>query len=125
MVEKQMVICYRSVMTPERHHIPGWARKERQRDLEWIRENLHIFLPAAGAAFQETGRGAIVVDVTSRPTGEGHPFSYFPQEVLEQYEDKDINRMMKEYNPAEEFVVVLLKSKNRTSTYRVQPQQKR
>ena len=108
-------------MSPERRKIPGWARKERIGDLGWIAENLHIFWPAAEDSFKELGRGAIVVDITSRPTGEGNPFGYLSQEMLEEEDDEDIQRMVREYDPEREFVVVLLKSENRTSTYRVGP----
>ena len=107
-------------MTPDRP-LPGWARRERQSDLDWIVANLHVFVPVAEAAFKELGRGAIVVDTTSRPTREGNPFGYFPQEQLLQYEDEDINRLVREYDPETEFVVVLLKPSDRTSSYRVQP----
>ncbi len=55
------------------------------------------------------GRGAIVVDTASRPTGEGHPFGYFPQEVVEEGNDKDIKRLVHEYDPTIEIIVVLLK----------------
>jgi hypothetical protein len=104
----------------ERGGIPEWARKERRRDLEWIRENLYVFKPTAEKAYKELGRGVIVVDTTSRPTGEGNPFAYFPKEIIEEGEDEDTKRMVNEYNPESEFVIMLLKSEERTSTYRVQ-----
>ncbi len=105
-------------MTPE---MPDWARRERQRDMQWIRENLHVFVPAARAAFKEQGRGAIVVDTTKQPIkGMGNPLAYFPQAVIEAGSDEDTKRMVREYNPQEEFVVVLLNLRERASTYRVQ-----
>jgi hypothetical protein len=102
-----------------RRRHPEWARRERASDLAWIRENLDVLWPAAEQAYEDVGRGAIVVDTTQRPTGQGHPFGYFPQEDLQKYEDEDINRMMEEYDPSWEMVTVLLKPQNRTSTYRV------
>jgi len=116
-------------MTAEnkRHHhnpnnnIPDWARRERGHDMEWIGENLHIFWPTATAAFEKQGRGAIVVDTTVQPIpGRGNPFGYFPQAVVETGDNEDIKRMVREYDPQHELVVVLLKSAERTSTYRVQ-----
>jgi hypothetical protein len=104
----------------ERGGIPDWARRERGRDLEWIKENLHIFQPAAKNAYKELGRGAIVVDTTSRPTGEGNPFAYFPQEIIAEGDDEDTKRMVSEYNPKDEIVILLLKSGDRSSTYRIQ-----
>ena len=62
----------------ERGRFPAWAERGRAGDLAWIRENLHVFWPAAQQGQEEFGRGAIVVDTTSRPTGEGHPFGYLP-----------------------------------------------
>ncbi len=64
---------------------------------------------------------AIIVDATSRPTGEGHPFGYFPQSFIEQYEYDDIKRMVRDYDPDNELVVVMLKPEDHISTYRVQP----
>ena len=95
-------------MTLERGHIPDRAVRERQRDMEWIGENLLIFGPVAAAAFDEEGRGAIVVDITSRPTGQGHPFGYVLQAEVEELDDEDIRRMVREYDPDHEFVVVML-----------------
>jgi hypothetical protein len=102
------------------HGIPEWARRERQRDLDWIADNFHVFGPAATAAFRAQGRGAIVVDTTLRPTDAGHPFGFYPQAFLEDQGDEDVNRMVKEYDPAKEMVVVMLKPQHRMSTYRVQ-----
>ena len=107
-------------MTPEQTDIPDWARHERESDFGWIGENLHVFWPVATKAFSEEGRGAIVVDTTSRPTGEGHPFGYFPQDAIETGDDEDIKRLVREYDPEHELVVVMLKPNDKTSTYRVQ-----
>lgn len=102
-----------------RKRLPEWAERERAGDLEWIGENLHVFWPVAQQAYEELGRGAIVVDITSRPTGEGHPFGYFPQEAIEEQGDEDAIRMVVEYDPTWEMVTVLLKTEDRVSTYRV------
>jgi hypothetical protein len=107
-------------MTPENPDIPDWARRERQADLGWIAENLDVFSAIASVAFENSGRGAIVVDTTSQAMpGAGHPFGYFSQEQIEELGDEDTSRMVTEYEPAQEFVVVLLKPKDRASTYRV------
>ena len=51
----------------------------------------------------------IVVDVTSRPVpGAGHPFATFDRETIEGQDDEDITCMVAEYDPAQEFEVVLL-----------------
>jgi hypothetical protein len=51
--------------------------------------------------------------------GAGHPFGYFSQDQIEELGDEDTNRMVTEYEPAQEFVVVLLKPQDRASTYRL------
>jgi hypothetical protein len=108
-------------MTPERRKIPDWAQRERLRDFEWIGENLESFWPLAKEVSKESGRGAIVVDTTSQPTeGKGHPFGYFSQADLAQLEDEDTDRMLKNYDPEKEFVILLIKPGDRTSTYRIQ-----
>ena len=72
-------------------------------------ENLDVFSAIASLAFENEGRGAIVADVTSQPVpGAGHPFAYFNQETIEGQDDEDVTRIVAEYDPAEEFVVVLL-----------------
>lgn len=103
----------------ERRDFPEWAARERAGDLTWIQENLHVFWPAAQRGHQDFGRGALVVDTTSRPTGAGHPFAYLPEGGIEKMDDQDALRMVRAYDPTWEFVTVLLKSQERVSTYRV------
>ena len=112
--------------THRKPDVPAWAQKERQADKGWISENFHIFWPAATVGFEEIGRGAIVVDTTSQPIqGAGNPFAYFPQAFMESYDDEDTQRMVQGYDPQKEFVVMLLKNHDRTSTYRIRLQSKR
>jgi hypothetical protein len=106
---------------PEREqgNLPDWVEQERAGDMAWIKENLHVFWPAAQLGFETVGRGAVVVDTTARPTGAGHPFGYLDQVALEQGWDEDIRQMVNEYDPSWEMVTSLLKSQERVSTYRV------
>jgi hypothetical protein len=107
-------------MTPERQKKPDWAHQERQTDFAWISWNLDVFWAAGTAAFEDVGQGAIAGDTTSLPVpGAGHPFGYLPREQIGKYGDEDTKRMAVEYNPAQELVLVLLKSNERSSTYRV------
>jgi hypothetical protein len=106
-------------MIPENPKIPDWAQQERQADLNWVAQNLDVFWTAATVAFEDVGRGAIVVDTTSEPIpGAGNPFAYFSQERIEERGNEDTQRMVGEYDPTQELVLVLLKS-GRISTYRV------
>jgi hypothetical protein len=83
------------------------------------RRRQRIFWPAAQQQYRALGRGAIVVDTTVRPTGAGHPFAYYPQTHINETGDEDARRMVREYDPAAEMVVVLLKPKDRVSVYRM------
>ncbi|SRR6266496_1159364 len=114
-------------MTPEwgAPDIPDWAKEERQSDLAWIAENRSSFWPAAQAQFAAHGRGVIVVDTTVQPDpNTGNPMYYIPQEMAEKTDDEDTKRMLREYAPKREFVVLLVKPEGRVSTYRVQPVQR-
>ena len=107
---------------PERRQrppLPEWAAKERLSDMAWIAENLHLFWPAAQAAFTELGRGAITVDTTDSSTGDGHPFWYLTQEQISTLGDTDAARMVVAYDPSWELITMLLKIEERVSTYRI------
>ena len=106
-------------MGAEKTELTDWAAKEREADLDWIEENLHIFIPVAQSEYDENGRGAIIVNASERAEGKGHPFGYLPQANIEEFEDEEVIRMVREYDPKQELVIVLLKPKNRESTYRV------
>jgi hypothetical protein len=111
-------------MSPEPiRHFPNWAERERQGDLRWIGENVHILWPAAHTGFETLGRGAITVDTTIKPVpGLINPFTYLSQAELQPLRDQDMERIVRQYDPTKELVVVLFKTQQRTSTYRIQPQ---
>jgi hypothetical protein len=110
-------------MAPERKpHIPEWARRERLADLAWIAENMQEFWAAAQRGFAEFGRGAIAVDTTAQPDPRrGNPMYYLPQEQLPSLgiAGEDEIRMVAEYEPAWQFVAMLIKEQNRVSSYQV------
>jgi hypothetical protein len=99
--------------------MPEWAMRERIGDLAWIENNLPVFWPIAQAGYEALGRGALVVDTTLRVGDRGHPFLYFTHEQIIQSGDPDALRMVTAYDPAWEFVAVLLKDRDRVSSYRV------
>jgi hypothetical protein len=49
----------------------------------------------------------------------GHPMMYVPQEVIAEKGDEDALRVVGEYDPGWELVVILLKPRERESIYRV------
>ena len=110
-------------MGAERPQLPDWAREEREGDLAWINDHVPLFELASRIAYEGSGRGAIVADTTAQPVpGLGYPFGYLTREQLDEHGDEDTQRMVREYEPDAEFVVVLLKEEGRSSTYRVRTQ---
>jgi hypothetical protein len=107
-------------MSPEIPNSPDQAHQERQIDLDHIGEKLDQFRATAMSAFVASGRGAIFVDTTFEPSpGAGHPFAYLAQEQVDEIGHEDTKRLVTEYDPVQELVVVLLKPGDRISTYRV------
>ena len=106
-------------MPVERPSLPDWAERERTGDMRWIAENMHVLWPAAQTSYAAEGRGAIVVDTTSRPTGAGNPFLYVAEEGIERMKDADALRMVRAYDPTWELVTMLIKKERRLSTYRI------
>lgn len=103
-----------------RSHIPQWAERERLSDLAWLAENLHVLWPAAKAGFEELGRGAITVDTTLEPIpGKGNPMWYLTQQQVTESFTQDEIRMVANYDPIWQLVIILLKAQNRTSAYRM------
>lgn len=104
-----------------RRNIPNWAERQRQADLAWIAENLFVLWPAAQSQFKIFGRGAVVVDTTVLPVkGAGHPIAYFPEAMVIELGSEDERRLVAQYNPEAELVVILLKPGGRVSGYRLQ-----
>jgi len=104
---------------PESTRFPSWAERERVNDMAWIRGNLHVLWPAARAGYEGSGRGALLIDTTSSPTGSGHPLWYAALKIVEQSGVKDAIRMVRGYEPSWEMVTVLFKKHERVSTYRI------
>ncbi len=116
--------------------LPDWAQKERVGDLAWIGENLHILWPAAQHSYAEQGRGAIIIDTTTRVSHQegagnpvshppearatqGNPIFYMTEAGIEEMNDADALRMVRGYEPSWEMVTMLFKIEGRVSTYRV------
>ena len=97
---------------------------EGKRDLAWIEENLPLFWQTAVQGARLMGRGAIMVDVEGRPMGSKNLFTYFSLEELARFEDAEMQRLVRQYRPDDEFVLILLKPEARTRSYQIQPQRR-
>lgn len=101
--------------------VPDWARLQREADLDWIGEILPILWPLAQAQFKAYGRGAVVIDTTSVPLeGAGHPIMYCPASLINETGSEDERRMVAQYDPNKELLVILIKQGYTVSTYRLQ-----
>ena len=99
------------------------SRRERQSDQRLIQANGEEYFVTATSGFKVYGRGAVWVDTTTEVVDGGHPVDYLPQSKM--HEDDHVTRLVKDYDPTTEFVVLLVKSKGdigRTSAYRIQAQ---
>ena len=63
----------------ERQQPSHQSPSEKRHDLDWITENRDIFWLSATTAFEEIGRGALLVDLIHEPLEHGHPFSYYAE----------------------------------------------
>lgn len=106
-------------MSTERHRLTDWKAFSEDADRAWIRENIESFSALAMEQFDELGPGAILVDTLSKNEVTGHPFWYLPQAAFEAMDDDNTLALMREIDPAEELIVILIKSGNLSSTYRV------
>ena len=113
--------CSHLTMSVEQQPIPDWATHEREKDLGWIQQNLEIFWQTARKGAVVVGRGALVVDVAVKPMGEENYFTYISQADIERFEDEESLRLIQQYEPETEFVIMLLKLKERTSSYQIRP----
>ena len=70
---------------------------DKAADLKLIADNWETLLPAAELAFEEQGRGTLLVDTTRIENG-GYPFKYVGLTSLPN-DDADCGRMVRTYNP--------------------------
>lgn len=85
-------------MTKERCRSPEEALQERKKDLDWIEENRDVFWLTATVAFEEIGRGAIVMDLAVESTGQGDTFSYLAEGELK-VTDERLRELLDTYDP--------------------------
>jgi hypothetical protein len=83
--------------------------REHRKESEWVEENRSLFWLVATVAWEQTGPGAIIVDLSKSSNDGGYLFRYMTQGEIE-LRDNHLDRLLREYNPHREFVVVLLKT---------------
>ena len=104
----------------EKPILTDWGIKEREADLVWIQENLSTFKMVALAEYDELGPGSILVHTFEQKEEGGHPYGYLPQSIVETFDNEVVMEKVREYDPQHEALIVLLKTVNQVSSYRVQ-----
>lgn len=89
----------------------------RTRHLKWIDLNLKAFGADAAHAYEEFGRGAYLATATPGPPGLV-PLEYSHPDP-EDVPDADMARMIREYDPLTQFVVVIREPDFSVHAYRV------
>ena len=87
-------------------------------DLDWIKENLESLSRYAASEYRSKGRGALLID-HSLPRVADPRVYYIPESELPERDDPETKRMVEEYVPRKELVVVIMKPHNQASSYRV------
>jgi hypothetical protein len=112
-------------MAVEKIELTDWTSKEYEVDRVWIDENLTVLQPFAISEFDEIGPGAIFVNTTEYDEDESrHPCYYMPQAIIEELENEETKRIVREYDPHQEFVIILVKAGERECTHQINFQKK-
>jgi len=90
--------------------------QENKMDMDWIEENSAVFWITATVACEQIGPGAIFVDLSKHIKSGEHQYRYIAQGEIE-IKDEYLDKLLREYNPHREFVVVLKKSNNKHRIY--------
>jgi len=105
-------------MTPEKN-TNQFTEANSAIELAWIDHNTPLLSTKAAGYFGLVGRGAIIVDAAAKPLGEGAIFTYFSKEQMEHITNIEVSKIVDTYDPANEFVVLLVLPQDEIRAYRV------
>ena len=88
---------------------------DKAADLKLIADNWSVLLPAAERAFEEHGRGMLLVNTTRIENG-GYPFQYVRMAALPG-DNSDCDRMVRTYDPEKEIIISLVRADGRIYSY--------
>ena len=107
-------------MPSEKIELTDWKSKEEEVDRAWIEENLAVLQTLAESKYNENGHGAVFVNTTEFDRERsGHPCFFLTQANVQDMDNEETLGMVRDYDPHQEFVLVLIKQGKRGCAYRV------
>ena len=93
------------------------TQNQREIDLKFIGENLYVLRSRTQEFFSEQGRGALIIDhsLSGKPDPAAH---YVPAPNLPEG-NKDTRRMVQNYLPGAQFIIVLIKPGQLETSYQI------
>ncbi len=115
---------------PAERPIPKGAENDTiQHDHAWVQSNMVPLLVLSSQSFHEFGRGILIVNPATFSSEAKEPsYSYLTLEAVEQNVNDDTEptenefdpvRLLKEYDPDKECIILLLNPERTSRTYRV------
>lgn len=104
-------------MGKENPNISSWSEKTNEAENAWIKDNMDVLSKYASEQYEENGRGAVYVDTSQYEKESGHPFSYMPLGVLEEDGRGEVVTQVREYDPFQDFILILMKETPRFSLH--------
>ena len=94
------------------------ATQEFDHDVAWIKKNRKACELTASKGYAKVGRGALVVNAATQSIPDGaYPFRYISQRQVKKTLGDDAKSVVKEYDPDDQFVLVLSKPRKRAVAY--------
>jgi hypothetical protein len=94
-------------------------------DLAWINGRMNTLWMRAQRGYDAVGRGVVAASMASGVTGGASAFSYLAEAAVAKLGDAETMRMMRAYDPREEFVIRLRRTGGGERNYQVRLPPKR
>ena len=96
------------------------SAKQRQGDLQLIRDSWQTLWSSGRKQYRAAGRGALIILADKPPlSGQGYPIYWLSEAQLKAAGDADAMRMAGKYDPRKEIVVLVDHGKGGSSVYQV------
>ena len=106
-------------MGKENPNISSWPEKTREAENAWIEDNMDVLSKYASEQYEENGRGAVYIDTAHYDKEMGHPFSFMPLGILEEDGREEVVAQVREYDPFQDFILILMKETPHFSLHQI------